>query len=246
MARVCVDSTYFDVLPDGRLTLVKTSLGMVSLITNTTAGVTSFTKASYPNATRIRVITIGAGGGGAGATCTAGQLAVNGGGGGGGYSERWIPITSLAASETVTVGAGGAGGIGANNGDPGNASSFGTWCVANGGNGGPFVMASGTPPARWVGGTGAAPGTGDVTVPGMNASSAVRIDNLAGMSGRGGDSGGGYGSGGLSRSSNGTGNAGIRYGGGGSGGQAVGLGGSPSTQNGGAGAVGAVFIEVWN
>lgn len=244
MARVCVDSNYFDVLPDGRLTLVRTSLGMVSLVTFTSPGASAFLKASYPGATRVRVITIGAGGGGAGSTATSGQAAAQAGGSGGGYSERWIPFTSLAASETVTVGAGGTGGIGATSGNVGGTSSFGTWCISAGGLGATFAMTSGTTPATVPGATGAAPGTGDVTVPGQASFPGIRIDNLAATSGRGGDSGGGYGSGAVARSNNGAGNNGLRYGGGGSGALAVGIG-VTSTVNGGDGSGGAVFVEVW-
>lgn len=245
MARVCVDSTYFEVLPDGRLTLKKTGLGKIATVAYTTPGASAFLKATYPSATRIKIMTVGGGGGGSGSAALAGELAANAGGGGGGYSERWVDVSALAVSETVTVGAAGTGGLGTNNGNPGGASSFGTWCIANGGPGGGFLMASGTTPATVQGVSGASPGTGDITLPGMASFSAIRINNLAGTSGRGGDAGSGFGSGGLARSSGGNGLAATRYGGGGGGAVAVGLGGVGQTTNGSPGTEGCVFVEVW-
>lgn len=56
------------------------------------------------------------------------------GGGGGSYFDIWIPLSSLGATETVTVGAGGAGQT-TNNvaGNPGGNSSFGSWLTGYGG-----------------------------------------------------------------------------------------------------------------
>jgi hypothetical protein len=60
-----------------------------------------------------------------------------GGGGGGGYNERWVPIASLGATETVIVGAAGAAvSANATNGITGGNSSFGAWVTAYGGSGG--------------------------------------------------------------------------------------------------------------
>ena len=69
----------------------------------------------------------GGGGGNEGTTTLAG-----GGGGGGGYSRKVIDVTAI-ASETVTVGTGGAGGT--TSGAAGGTSSFGTHLSANGGAG---------------------------------------------------------------------------------------------------------------
>jgi hypothetical protein len=41
-------------------------------------------------------------------------LASCGGGGGGGYNERWLCLSQLGATETVTIGAGGASRTGSN------------------------------------------------------------------------------------------------------------------------------------
>lgn len=73
----------------------------------------------------------GAGGG-------AGRGTANfGGGGGGSYKARWILLSSLGSTETVTVGAGGLGRTGSTGagGDGGN-TTFGSWITAYGGQGG--------------------------------------------------------------------------------------------------------------
>ncbi|KAA3645344.1 MAG: hypothetical protein DWQ07_12820 [Chloroflexi bacterium] len=80
----------------------------------------------------VEVVGGGGGGGGCGTTA-AGEHKGGTGGAGGGYSRKFIAAASLGATETVTVGAGGAGGVGANNGAAGGNSSFGAHCSANGG-----------------------------------------------------------------------------------------------------------------
>lgn len=93
----------------------------------------TWTKPSVGTVTHIRCWG-GGGGGGGSATNGAG----GGGGGGGGFNEKWIATSSLGATETVTIGAGGtagntsgtAGGIGGN-------STFGAHLTAYGGGGGP-------------------------------------------------------------------------------------------------------------
>jgi len=75
------------------------------------------------------------GGGGGGGRETAQEF--GSGGGGGGYNEITLPITSLSSSETVTIGAGGAGRTGSiGAGNAGGNSSFGSHCTAYGGGGG--------------------------------------------------------------------------------------------------------------
>lgn len=87
---------------------------------------------------RVRVV----GGGGGGGTCEATASCCSGAGGG--YSEK---IIACKAQETVniTVGAGGAGGLGikATAGQAGGTSSFGTYLSATGGGGGNTSSASG-------------------------------------------------------------------------------------------------------
>jgi hypothetical protein len=90
----------------------------------------------------VRIQVWGGGGGGARNTTTA----VTTGSGGGGYNEIVIPLSTLASTETVTVGAGGTGRTAsAGNGTAGGASSFGTLCTAYGGAG--AITGNG-----WVGG----------------------------------------------------------------------------------------------
>jgi hypothetical protein len=123
----------------------------------------TFTKASYPWLRAIRVKCVGGGGGGGGCTATgAGESAVAASGGGAAYAESFITdIAGLAASVTVTRGAGGTGGAaGANAGSNGGASSFGTLVSAVGGGGG--------------GGTGAST---------VSATSAITVGAAAGGSG---------------------------------------------------------------
>jgi glycine rich protein len=73
--------------------------------------------------------------GGGGARATAGNVA--GGGGGGSYKYKWILLSSLGATEAVTIGAGGAAAAAnGQNGSDGGATSFGSWLSAYGGKGG--------------------------------------------------------------------------------------------------------------
>lgn len=244
MARVCVDDTFFDVLPDGRLTFKPGSLGHASQ--TVFFGVAQpFDKSLYPDYARFHIRVIGAGGGGAGSVAALNESAVSGGGGGGGYAEVWLTWTQLAAIEFITAGAGGAGGVGNSDGVNGGASSFGTWAVANGGLGSQYTMTSATTPATVVGaGPGNATTIGGFGVPGGPGYTGLRLSALAATGGKGGDSGGGYGHGGAARSNNGTGAAGFGWGGGGAGAVAVGIG-AASNQTGGAGSTGAVVVDVY-
>ncbi len=103
----------------------------------------TFDKGDYAGLVKVRVTVVGGGGGGGGAEVTAGsEFSGGGGGGGGGHSIKMIDEATLGASETVTVGAGGAGNSGAA-GDTGGTSSFGAHCDASGGVGG-VVKAAGS------------------------------------------------------------------------------------------------------
>lgn len=75
------------------------------------------------------------GAGGGGGRVSSGSNAS--GGGGGAYSQRWILLSSLGSTETVTIGAGGAGAT-ANDtsGTAGGNSTFGSHVTAYGGGGG--------------------------------------------------------------------------------------------------------------
>lgn len=118
-----------------------------------------------PSGVTSIVVQIVGGGGGSGGCATTGSSSVScsGGGGGGGYSQKLIDVSAL-ASETVTIGSGGAGGTaGATTGSTGGTTSFGALCTATGGSGGTGGVASfgGTAANGGDGGVGA---SGDVNL----------------------------------------------------------------------------------
>jgi len=86
--------------------------------------------AGYAAGSRVYIQAWGAGGSGSRhSTATAMS-----GGGGGGYSDYWITLSAAGATETVTIGAGGAARTGSNqNGAAGGNSSFGSIITAYGG-----------------------------------------------------------------------------------------------------------------
>lgn len=94
----------------------------------------TWSKPSGFGAKAMVLIQTWAGGGGA----SRGAVNVANGGAGGAYKERWILLSSLGATETVTVGAAGVGrtvstGVGTNGGN----TTFGSWVTAYAGAGGP-------------------------------------------------------------------------------------------------------------
>jgi hypothetical protein len=83
---------------------------------------------------RVRVTVVGGGGSGGGTAATAaGNCTGAQGGGGGGTSIKTIAASSLGATETVTVGTGGAAASAGGAGNAGGTSSFGSHCSATGG-----------------------------------------------------------------------------------------------------------------
>lgn len=157
------------------------------------------------------------GGGGSGSSVATGGC----GGGGGGYAKKIFDIDDLGATETVTVGAGGASVLrtGDNSGNAGGTSSFGSHLYAYGGAGG-VNLAGG---AYGGGGGGAISAGSGITggdVGGGNGGNNADGDNASNTDGGGGGAGG-------QDAHNDGGNA---YGGGGGGGGAsmtvVGNGGS--------------------
>lgn len=130
----------------------------------------NFDKADYPNMRALRGKGVAGGGGSGGTQATAaGQNASSGGGGGGEYFEFEIPVSALAASEPVTIGAGGAGGAaGLNNGGTGGTTSFGAHASAIGGQGGLAGSATATNAAAdgGDGGTGGTVGPGGINIQG--------------------------------------------------------------------------------
>jgi hypothetical protein len=204
----------------------------------------SFTKATYPTAERIDVQCVGGGGGGGACQATgAGEESMGSFGGAGAWASRSIDVATLSASETVTVGAGGAAGGFPGAAGTGGASSFAAGeayqVVAPGGEGG-NAMSAGIGFTSSTGGDGGAnSGTdGDLTSGGNAGENATRVNEAGtariipqGTSGDGffggavraptpglsGINGDGYGSG-ASGGRNGPSNGSNRPGGTGSGG----------------------------
>jgi hypothetical protein len=206
----------------------------------TSAGTSTWTKPA--GAKLVYILAFGGGGGGGSgrrrASGSSATAAFGGGGGGaGGRVELWVPAATLSSTETVTVGAGGTGGVArtvddtsGQNGTQGGTSAFGSIVfVRSGTEGQGGTTASGTA------GTGGGGGPDGITVGGTSYQS-------------------GGGAGGSSSSSTGV-RGGYRAGGGGGGvgfaaasttptnGQGGGLGGSAfstsTSSSGGGGAAGS-------
>ena len=169
----------------------------------------------------VIVEVVGGGGNGGAGNNTNGQQAGSGGGGGG-YSKKKILAATLGATETVTVGTGGA---------PGGTSSFGAHCQATGGS-------AGGGPGSAPGGAGGTGSGGDVNSTG----SAGRTSISGGGAGLGASGAGVGGSsffgGGGAAGVGAAGSNGNAYGGGGGGGNGAGIG----SVSGGTGANGIVII----
>ena len=202
----------------------------------------TFIKALYPWARYVRIRAIGGGGGSGGVGATAaGQSAASSGGGSGAYAERLVSLSSLAASETITIGSGGSAGAATPTaGGAGTASSFGTWCVASGGSGGGVGTATSGTGSTGSGGAGgtSAGCTGDVIIPGEAGDTGIVMSGVPTFTTRGGASALGGGS-----NNTAAGSAGGGYGGG-----AGGASSSPSAaaKAGAAGASGIVIVELYS
>lgn len=96
------------------------------------------------------------GGGGSGARGSCSNNA--GGGGGGAYTERWMPLSSLGATETVTIGAGGTSVSSNTTGNNGGNTTLGSHVTAYGGGGGGYC-GTGNPQGGGGGGEYAAAST---------------------------------------------------------------------------------------
>jgi hypothetical protein len=171
---------------------------------------------------------VGAGGGGAGEVASG----ISSGGGGGGYARKVFTAAAIGASQAVTIGVGGAGGVGAFFGTAGGTSSVGALISATGGGGGTSRTAAGHVSAA-AGGTGAG---GDFNVTGTPGGISAYGGATYLATGPGGSSffgGGGAAIIGVSDVSDG--NNGTSYGGGG--GSALG-----GVNNGGTGANGVVIV----
>jgi hypothetical protein len=117
-------------LPDSSGTVAITSQ-LIETDVQTFDASGTWDKPAFGSMARIQVW--GGGGGGGRGNATIRQT----GGGGGGYNEITVPLSTLASSVSVTVGAGGAGRSGSTGvGSSGGTSSFGTLIYAYGGGGG--------------------------------------------------------------------------------------------------------------
>jgi hypothetical protein len=194
----------------------------------TTSG--SFTKATYPTATKFRII--GTGGGGGGGSAGASNYQSGGGGEAGATFILDIDASSLSASEAVTIGAAGAAGS-AGNGGTGGTTSFGAHATAPGGEGGFRGGAAGDIDPTATG--------GDINIRGgqghcgMNSGSSNRTTSMGGASYWGGGGGAerntAYSSAGEARA----------YGSGGAGGKNA----TSPELDGGAGMAGIVVVEAY-
>jgi hypothetical protein len=101
----------------------------INVQTFTSSG--TWTKPSLAAGSRVLIQAWGGGGSG-GKSSSFGA----GGGGGGGYKERWVTLSAMGATETVTVGAGGASLSSNGFGNVGGSTTVGTFITAYGGGGG--------------------------------------------------------------------------------------------------------------
>lgn len=241
MARVCVDSTYFNVNDDGQLTIKPGSVGYQTTIGVLNLVPLNFQIADYPGAKWLYVEAVGGGGGGAGAQDTSGTSGIaQGGGSGGTYCASWLDAATLPAIVPVIGGNGGSGGVFNAAGADGTASSFGTLVVAPGGIGADDIMLTGATTGVGKGAPSPGLGTGQVRLQGQPGGTALMITAFYKTGGFGGASGW-PGAGGQGAANNEGGGAGQVYYGGGGGGAAAFNGGWA----GGTGGAGQVRISVY-
>jgi hypothetical protein len=194
--------------------------------------------AGYGTGSRVLIQVWGGGGGGA---KNGGNLSPGSGGGGGGYSEIWVTLSALGATETVTIGAGGTagGGTGGAGGNTtfgsvltgyGGGGGYGNNSAAGGGGGGGGQLTAGTTATT---GVGARPGQPWIIfTPGACGTSDTPMSQ--GGAGNGANGPGGHGfwaGGGGGGAGTGTGGAGGKsyYGGGGGGAGGTSAGGAGGT-----------------
>ena len=224
---------------DGDGTMTWTTLAAGGGFSNMQAFTSSGTWTNPGSVTKVKVTVVGAGGGGGGSGPN------NGSGGGGGGGGTAIEVATIPTSPVpVTVGGGGAAGGPQAGGSTGGTSSFGAYCSATGGTGGPGNYS--VQPNSNYGGQGGAGSGGTLNLEGGCGVGAIPYNSaLAVVRGQGGGS---Y-LAGQSRSGIGMSNppvSGQTYGsnmngqnyGGGAGGAVV-----NSDQPGGTGAPGTVIVE---
>ncbi|HBB1066968.1 TPA: carbohydrate kinase [Escherichia coli] len=223
-----------DIKSDGTVKTALENLGLgdtsgyVGRWVNTRVFTSSGTYTPTPGTKRIRVTITGGGGGGGGCQAISNNETFFGAGGGAGGTIISI-MTPTQNSYPVTIGAGGAGGIGANYGLNGGYSSFAS-LIAIGGEGAGKVGVTNT-----NGGNGGVPSTGDIRITGGNGG-----DGQSGNIGVSGEGGTSYWGGG-GRAGAGGGVSGKAYGSGGGGAYDAGY--SGTSMKGGKGAAGICIIE---
>lgn len=231
-----VGVTYWVINASGTTFNLSATKGGAALGTSSAgSGTHTLTSAPYEkslnNPSFIIVEVVGGGGGGGGAFSGTGD--VGSGGGAGGYSRKKILASSLSASETVTIGDGGAAGTsGVGSGGTGGTSSFGSHCSSTGGAGGSRGAGS-----TIYGGAGGAGSGGDLNINGSignpsTYSGTVVANNIGGL---GGNSHLGIGGRGAYDTSQ-TPTKGIYGGGGGGGKSAIG------TNSGAVGGLGIIIV----
>jgi hypothetical protein len=110
------------------------------------------------NVTTVEVFLVAGGGAGGGANGAAGDSYASGGGGGGGVIQKTLTVTP-GTTYTVTIGAGGVGGLGA--GPNGGDTTFGALLTATGGGGGGTGKAANSSMLGLAGGSGGGGGAHD-------------------------------------------------------------------------------------
>lgn len=197
------------------------------------------------DADAIDTICIGGGGGGGGAGAGASSNACGGGGRSGNITRKWIG--TLAASYSLTIGAGGtAGNTSGGNGGIGGTTSFGSEHGAGGGGGGYGMAPIATSSTGAIANGGwsvANTGTPDWEIKGTQGGHGIWINGSVRGAGAGGSTPWGDGGGGSttnSAGSAGNGTDGAQGGGGGSGGLA---GTSTANRAGGVGGAGLIIID---
>jgi hypothetical protein len=216
------------------------------LINNVNTQIFTTSGTYYPSSGLVacEVEIVGGGGGGAGAPGSSTPYYCVGAGGGaaGGYTKAIFTASDIGDSQTITIGAAGAGGAsGKHAGTAGGTTTFGSLLSATGGGAGPVTgdgIASIVINSAGVGGTGSG---GDINLQGYNGgfaiSTGINNNNASAMGGFGGNSY--FGAGGASPiSANGINAPTASYGAGGSGGGAT-----SGNVSGGNGSAGIVVIK---
>lgn len=200
--------------------VIETKIGTKAIVGGTEYFTSSGTWTKPANLKFVEVeVQAGGGGTGVAGSTVASEASEASGGGGGEYARGKILAADLAATEAITVGAGGAGRTTATTtpGGTGGTSSFGSHITAIGGEGGVY-MAGTTGSMFNQGGSGGSGGTGgDMRIPGGDGNPAVVSSGATINSGRKNSGGASF----LSTTVNATGSAtngnavaGHNYGGG--------------------------------